>query len=205
MIFLSSQDSRQSISPAEEITCFLAGKPWPHNAVFMLKKSQKKEIVAGLADKFKRQKIAIFSDFHGVSAAKSITLRRLLRKENAEYKIAKKTLFGRALGESSKDIGIKELKGEIGVAFGYGDQVAPAKILSKFSKEVETFKILGGLLDGKLLSGKQVMALARLPSREVLLAQAVGALSAPLRGLASVLQGNIRNLALVLSRIKDNR
>jgi len=160
-----------------------------------------------LADKFRRQKIAIFSDFRGVSVAKSQALRRLLRKENAEYKVAKKTLFDRALAivETSAGATTKEMKGEIGVAFGYGDQVAPAKILSKFAKEVETFKILGGLLDGKLLSDKQVMVLARLPGREALLGQVAGALSAPLRGLASVLQGNIRNLAFVLNQIKDKK
>ena len=171
----------------------------------MLNKLQKSKIVQDLAEKFKRQKIAIFSDFRGVSVAKSQALRRLLKKENAEYKVAKKTLFDRALVETGAGVTTKDMKGEIGVAFGYGDQVAPAKILSKFAKEIETFKILGGLLDGKLLSDKQVLALARLPSREVLLAQIVGAMAAPLRGLASVLQGNIRNLAFVLNQVKERK
>ena len=171
----------------------------------MITKSQKGEIIAELAEKFRRQKIAIFSDFRGVSVAKSQALRRLLKKENAEYKVAKKTLFDRALVETGAGVATKDMKGEIGVAFGYGDQVAPAKILSKFAKEIETFKILGGLLDGKLLSDKQVLALARLPSREVLLAQIVGAMAAPLRGLASVLQGNIRNLAFVLNQVKERK
>jgi len=161
--------------------------------------------VAGLTDQFSRQKVAIFSDFHGVSVAKATQLRRTLKKEDAEYKVAKKTLLARALSTAGIMFDIKRLKGEIGVAFGYGDQVAPAKILSKFAKEVETFKILGGLLDGKLLSDKQIMALARLPSREVLLAQVVGAFAAPLRGLASVLQGNIRNLAFVLNQVKNKK
>ena len=171
----------------------------------MISKDQKGKIVEVLKEKFARQKIAIFSDFHGVSVAKFIALRRLLRKENAEFKVAKKTLFERALVESGKEMGVKALRGEIGVAFGYGDQVAPAKVLLKFSKEVETFKILGGLFDGRILSGAQVLALARLPGREVLLAQVVGGLSAPLRGLASVLQSNIRNLAFVLGQVKDKK
>lgn len=173
----------------------------------MLNKSQKSEIVQGLVDRFKRQKIAIFSDFSGVSVAKSQALRRLLKKEDAEYKVAKKTLFDRALaiGETNAGTTTKNMKGEIGVAFGYGDQIAPAKILSKFAKEVETFKILGGLLDGKHLSGTQVMALARLPSRDILLAQVAAVLSAPLRNFASVLQGNIRNLAFVLNQVKDKK
>lgn len=173
----------------------------------MITKAQKGKIVEELKERFARQRIAIFSDFHGVSVAQSIALRRLLRKENAEYRVAKKTLFDRALGESGIGMGlrVKNLKGEIGVAFGYGDQVAPAKVISKFAKGVETFKILGGLLDGNLLNDVQVLALARLPGREVLLAQLVSGLSAPLRGLASILQGNIRNLAFVLNQVKDKK
>lgn len=173
----------------------------------MITKTQKGEIIADLVEKFKRQKIAIFSDFSGVSVVKSQALRRLLRKEDAEYKVAKKTLFDRALAMSEIGAGTatKDMKGEIGVAFGYGDAVAPAKILAKFVKEIGTFKILGGLLDGKFLSDKQVMVLARLPSREVLLAQVASALAAPLRCLVSVLQGNIRNLAFVLNQVKEKK
>lgn len=171
----------------------------------MITKARKGEIVAELAEKFKRQKIAIFSDFRGVSVAKSQVLRRLLKKENAEYKVAKKTLFDRALAEASAGVLTKDMKGEIGVAFGYGDQSAPAKVLAKFGKENETFKILGGLLDGKFLSSEQIMILARLQSREALLAQVAGVLAAPLRALAGALQGNIRNLAFVLNQIKDKK
>ncbi len=171
----------------------------------MLNKSQKSEIVQDLVDKFKRQKIAIFSDFRGVSVAKSQMLRRLLKKEEAEYKVAKKTLFDRALAEAGPSVATKGMKGEIGVAFGYGDQVMPAKIVAKFAKETETFKILGGLLDGKLLSDKEVLALAKLPSREVLLAQVVGALSAPMLNLAVALSGNMRNLAVILNKIQMSK
>lgn len=171
----------------------------------MRTKAQKAKIVEELTDRFKRQKIAIFSDFRGVSVAKSQALRRLLKKEDAEYKVAKKTLFDRALAETGVGTATKDMKGEIGVAFGYGDQVAPAKILAKFAKEAETFKILGGLLDGKFLSNKQVLAMARLPSREALLAQMAAVLAAPIRGLANGLWGNIRNLVIVLTKIKDSK
>ncbi len=171
----------------------------------MLNKSQKAKIVEDIAEKFRRQKIAIFTDFQGVSVTKSSLLRRLLRKENAEYKVARKTLFDRALGEGQTGLSTKKMKGEIGVTFGYGDQVAPAKVLVKFSKEAETFKILGALLEGRALSDKEVLALARLPSREILLAQVVGAMSAPLRGLAGALQGNIRNLAYALAQVRDKK
>ena len=167
----------------------------------MLNKSQKSEVVEDLAEKFSRQKIAIFSDFRGVSVAKAQALRRLLKKSNAEYKVAKKTLFDRALASSGIAMKTKDLHGEIGVAFGYADQTAPAKTLVKFAKENESFKILGGILGSRMMSGKEVLALARLPSREVLIAQVVGVLSAPMRGLAVALCANMRNLVVVLNKI----
>lgn len=171
----------------------------------MLNKAQKSEIVQDLVERFKRQKVAIFSDFRGISVVKSQALRRLLRKENAEYKVAKKTLLDRALAEAGVDITTKDMKGEIGVAFGYGDEAAPAKALAKFSRENETFKVIGGLLDMKFLTDRQILALARLPSREILLAQVAYIFSAPIRGLSTVLMGNIRNLSVVLQKIKEQK
>ncbi len=171
----------------------------------MLNKSQKSEVVRELTDKFRRQKIAIFSDFRGVSVAKSQALRRALRKNDAEYKVAKKTLLDRALDSAGVAMKTKDLQGEIGVAFGYGDEASPAKTLVKFGKENDTFKVLGGILGSRMLSEKEVLALSRLPSREVLLAQVVGAMSAPMRGLAAVLAGNMRNLVVLLNKVKDKK
>ncbi len=171
----------------------------------MLTKAQKIKTVEEVADKFKRQKIAIFSDFTGISVSKFQALRRLLKKDQAEYKVAKKTLFDRALEEAGISMKTKELQGEIGTTFGYGDEIAPAKTLFKFSKENETFKILGGILGGRLLNSKEVLAFAKLPSREILLGQLLGVLQSPIRGLVTVLGGNLRNLVVVLNKIKDKK
>lgn len=168
----------------------------------MLNKAQKSKIIEDIADKFRRQKVAIFSDFHGVSVAKISALRRLLKKGDAEYKVAKKTLLDLALEAGGLATKTKELKGEIGVAFGYDDEAIPVKLLAKFSKENQTFKILGGILSGRVLSAAEVLALSRLPSREVLLGQLAGTFQSPIRGLAAVLGGNIRNLVVVINKIK---
>lgn len=162
-------------------------------------------MVEELSERIKRAKITIFSDFHGVSVAKAQTLRRLLRKSEAEYKVSKKTLLDRALAECGVNARTKELEGELGVAFGYGDEAAPARHLLKFAKQNETFKILGGILNGILLKDKEVVALAKLPAREVLLGQLVGALSSPLRGLVTAMGGNIRKLVVVLDKIKEKK
>jgi len=91
------------------------------------------------------------------------------------------------------------------VTFVYGYDVSPAKILFKFSKENETFQILGGMLGKRFLNSGEIIALAKMPSREVLLAQVTKATQAPLQRLVNVLQGNIRNLVVVLNKIKELR
>lgn len=171
----------------------------------MLTKTQKTKIVEDLAEKFKRQKIAIFSDFHGISVSKSQALRRLLKKGEAEYKVAKKTLLDRALEKAGIGLKTKELEGEIGVTFGYGDEMGPAKTLFKFSRGNETFKILSGILGGRILSDKEVLIIAKLPLREIIISQLLGVLQSPIRGLIAVLGGNIKNLVVVLNKIKDKK
>ena len=171
----------------------------------MRTKAQKQEIVENIVTKLNRNTIAFFTDFRGISVTDSNILRRSLKKENAEYTVAKKTLLDRALAQNGIQFISKKLEGEIGIALAYGDQVAPAKALVAFAKKHETFKILAALLAGRVLSAKEVIALAKLPSREILLAQVVGAMQAPIRGLAVVLQANIRNLATVLNKIKKQK
>ena len=171
----------------------------------MLNRTQKSQIIEELTDKFNRQKIAIFTDFHGTSVAKAQSLRRLLKKDNAEYKVAKKTLLVQALEKNGIEVREDMLNGEIGITFGYEDQVAPARDLIQFRKENENFKILGGILEGRVLSDKDIIALARLPSREVLLAQVARAMQGPIRSFATVLQANIRNLAVILNKVKEQK
>lgn len=171
----------------------------------MLTKQQKSKIVEDLTEKFKRQKIAIFSDFTGVSVSKFQILRRILKKDQAEYKVTKKTLFDRALQETGVNLKTKELRGEIGATFGYGEETAPAKILLKFSRQNETFKILGGILGNRILSAKEVITFAKLPPREIIMGQLLNVMQSPIRGLATVLEGNIKNLAVVLNKIQSSK
>ncbi len=172
----------------------------------MITKKQKEEIVGELTKKFAEEKIAIFSRVHGVSVARLSVFRRELKKIGAEIKIAKKTLTQRAIDAANIPTKIKELEGEVGVIFGYQDnQTETAKLTQKFQKANETFKILLGLFDGKVISREQVLMLAKLPPREQLLAQLAGVLATPLRNIMNVLQGNQRNLVVVLQKIINNK
>lgn len=171
----------------------------------MLNREQKGEIVTELQNRFTRQRISLFADIRGISVAKLSQFRRELKKLGAEFKVAKKTLLKRALDGAKINMEPKELEGEIGVIFGYEDQVAPAKLAMKFGKANETFKILKGILDGKIIEGKAAIALAKLPSREQLLANVASVLQAPIRNLAVVLQANIRSIAIVLNQLKEKK
>lgn len=169
----------------------------------MLNKSQKSKIVDDLAEKLEKQKVAIFTDFHGVSVAKTRELRQGLKKSNSEFKVAKKTLLNLALKKAGINFDTKTLEGELGVIFGFGDEALPAKLAYKFSRLNNTFKLLGGILSGKIFSAEDAVALAKLPSREELLSKLVFAMQSPIQGLVNVLQGNIKNLVVVLNKINS--
>lgn len=171
----------------------------------MLSKTQKIKTVEEISDKFRRQKIAIFSDFTGISVLKFQTLRRLLKKGQAEYRVAKKTLLDRALQGVGINMKTKNLQGEIGVTFGYEDEVTPANTLFKFSKKNETFKILGGIMGNRILNAKEVVTLAKLPSREILIGQLLNVMQSPIRGLVTILEGNLKNLVVVLNKIQSSK
>lgn len=171
----------------------------------MLNRSQKEALVADLAGRFQKQRVSIFADIRGISVAKLSSFRRELQNVGAEFKIARKTLFRRALEIAGIGIEPKHLDGELGVIFGYEDQAAPAKLAAKFAKSNETFRILKGLLGASVLEGTDILTLAKLPPREQLLAKLASALEGPIRGLATVLQGNIRGLVIALNQVKSNR
>lgn len=171
----------------------------------MLTRKQKEEIVRDISEKFSKEKIAIFAAIKNISVAKLSLFRRELKKLGAELKIAKKTFFERAIKEANMPGEPRKLEGEIGVIFGYEEQAGVAKLSQKFQKENDTFKILAGLLEKQLITREQILALAKLPGREQLLGQLAGVLVAPIRNFMNVLQGNQRNLVVVLNKIKEKR
>jgi len=171
----------------------------------MLSKAQKRALVKELTDKIKRQQSLVFTDISGLSVGEMQKLRRELKKAAIEYKVVKKTLITLALKEAKHDIDITRVPGSLGVAFSYQDPVSPTKTIFKFSKDHKNLKIVGGIMEGRLLTVQEVEALSKIPSREELLSMLVGTLKGPICGLVNVLQGNIRNLIGVLNAIKSNK
>ena len=169
-------------------------------------KEQKEIIVKDLADKFSRSKIAIFTGFQGLKVTELEKLRSGLKKENIDYQVAKKTLIKTGLEKSDlKNVEAPELEGSVAATFGYGDEATPAKLINDFSKINKQLVILGGLMNGQLVDAAQIKTLAKLPSREQLLAQVVGTIQAPVSGFVSALSGNIRNLVGVLGNIAEDK
>jgi len=174
-------------------------------------REQKQNILKDLTDKFSRAKAAILVDFNKLSVTKTMELRRLLKQIGAEYKVAKKTLINRILKSGDyKGVNLDDLKTQVGVVFSYDDPVPAANSIFKFSKISaksgnEALKILGGFLGFNWQEREKIIALAQLPSREVLISRVVGAVAAPLSGLVTVLSGNIRNLASILGQIQNSK
>jgi len=88
---------------------------------------------------------------------------------------------------------------------GLGDEVAPARLVAEIQKERKGLNIQGGILESRWMTSEEVIALAKLPSKDQLIAQVVGSIRAPLSGLVGVLQGNLRNLVYVLNAVKDSK
>lgn len=195
----SAIDSGQ-LRPAEAVIFCL----WLSHGLFMLTKDQKKEIVKELIDKLSRQKSVVFFDCTGLTVNQFQELRSQLRKENIDCQVGKKTLINLALEKAglSKKIKVKELSGQVALSIGYEDEIAPSKILYNFSRKNENVKILAGLINGDYLDADAVISLAKLPSKQELVAKLIGNISSPLYGLTNVLEGNLRKLLFIFQSIK---
>ncbi len=170
----------------------------------MLTKDQKKQLVKDLSENIKASKSAVFVDYRGLKVKNLTGLKKELRGSGVEFKVAKKTLIEKAFRDSGIDMNVKNLEGQVAVAFS-GDEITGAKIIEKFGRTNENLKILAGVLEKKLMSAAEMKALARLPGKEELLAKLVGTLNAPVSGLVNVLAGNLRGLAQVLKAIAESK
>ncbi len=171
-------------------------------------KIQKQEIFRNLNEKIKKSKSMVFAGFNALGVKDNENLRAILRKENSEYYVAKKTLMNLAFKANKLDINIRDFDGKVAAIFSYEDEIAPAKILGEFRKDKDKENrvfFLGGILEGKLLSKQEVEALSKLPSKTELYAKLVGSLNAPISGFVNVLAGNIRNLVNVLKAIEEKK
>jgi len=165
-------------------------------------KEQKQKKLNDLKKNIDEQKSMVFVAYDGLKASDMFDLRKRLKEEGCRLVVGKKTLFNLALKDGKIDFDSKGLQGQVGFIFGSEDEISPAKISHKFSKENENLKILGGFFENNIITKEMVLTLAQIPSREELLSKVVGSISSPVSGFVNVLQGNLRNLVYALSAIK---
>lgn len=162
-------------------------------------------VVDGVKDRVGDTTTAVATEYRGLTVAEISSLRKELRRVGAEYKVLKNTLVRRAVAGTEVESITEFLTGPTAIAWVKGDISAVAKVLREFAKDTPTLVLKGGVLDGKALSVKDLVALADLPSRDVLLAQFAGALAAPMRQMAGLMKAVPQNFAYGLAALLDAR
>lgn len=170
-----------------------------------ISRNEKQVLVEELVEQLGQAKGAVLTDYKGINVNKLTDLRGQLRKEGVEFKVVKNTLAKRAASELGIEDLNSHLEGPTAIAFSLEDPVAPAKAVASFIKANKMLAIKAGLVEGKVISMAGVQALADLPPREILIAQVVGAVAAPLSGFVNVLQGPIRKLTYALEAIRQQQ
>lgn len=164
----------------------------------------KKGIVAEIKSKVSKAKSIAFVNYSGTTVAENTELRNKFRTAGAEFKVYKNRLILRALNELGLTGADDHLQGTNAVAFGYDDEVAPAKILVEAGKN-KKFSIVFGILGNTIVQAGEIKTLAKLPSKEVLIAKLLGTILAPATGLVSVLSAPTRGLAIALNQISQKK
>lgn len=144
--------------------------------------------VEQIKERYQRANGVIFTEYRGLSVPALQKLRRNLADQGAEISVVKNTLFKKAAGEDAEKFPEAMTSGPTAVAFVYQDDAATAKALFDFIKEQKAFVVKGAFLDGRLYDGAQIEALSKLPPKEVLIAQVIGVIAAPLSNLVGVVQ-----------------
>lgn len=171
----------------------------------MATKAFKQDKIEAIKAKVGKAKVAIVTDYKGLSVDEITTLRRQLQKENADYMVTKNTLAKLAVKGTEYEVLNEIFKGPVAVAFGYEDQAAPAKVLAKFIKETKKCEILAAALDGQLLSAADAKSLADIPSREELYAKMLGCINSPATGIVGSVNAVMSSLVRAIDAVAKQK
>lgn len=149
---------------------------------------QKQQVVAELSERLSKSVAGVIVDYRGISVTDDTKLRKELREAGVDYTVVKNTLLKLAIKDTSLEGLGAVLDGTTAIATSEEDYVAAARILSKYAETSKTFTVKSGFLDGEVISIDKVTSLAKLPSREVLLANVLGAFQAPISAFARAIQ-----------------
>lgn len=170
-----------------------------------MNRTEKEQVVQELAKRLAETDAAFLADYRGINVDQATRLRRELTQAGVEYRVVKNNLIKLAAKGTSAEPLQKFCAGPTAIAMAGADPVTPAKILSKFAKDVQAFELKAGVLGGKLLSVADINALADLPSREELLAKALASMNAPASNFVGTLAAIPRSLVQVLNAIGQSK
>jgi large subunit ribosomal protein L10 len=167
-------------------------------------KSEKENVVAELTEKLRASDTLIVADYRGLTMPQIDALRTRLVESGARFSVVKNTLTRRAAEAAGADALLALLEGPTAIAFveAEGDAVAVAKALADSARDTRVLEIRGGVMQGRVISGADVDALAKLPPLDVLRGQVIGAIIAPLNAIAGLVNAPLQNLyGLIEARI----
>lgn len=171
----------------------------------MSTKAFKSEKIDAMKDKFEKAQVVVVTEYKGYSVEEITKLRRSLQNEGGDYMVTKNTLAKIAAKGTAYEVMADLCKGPVAVAFGFEDQVSPAKIVSKFIKESKKGEIIGAVLEGKLLSADEAKALANLPSKEELYAKMLGSINSPASGIVGSVNAVMASLTRAIAAVRDQK
>ena len=161
----------------------------------------KKLVVEEIKEKFSKAKTIAFVDYRGITVDEDTKLRRKFRAAGCDYKVYKNRLMLKALSDLGIECPANYFEGTTAVAIGYTDEVAPAKIVCDCVKETKKMVIKFGILNGVSVDARNIEALAKLPSKEELIAKLLGTLNNTASSLCRVLSAPARGLVVALNAV----
>jgi large subunit ribosomal protein L10 len=163
-------------------------------------KARKKEQVEKLSADLKNVSNAVVATYSKLTVAKDYELRKALRGAGAKYRVVKNTLAELAVKGTKIEEGLKNLSGVTSIAYTTGDPVAMAKALTKYAKDTPEFTFKVGVVEGRVISIKEIEALASMPSKEEIHAKLLFLISSPAQRLVTVMNAVGRDVAVVLGQ-----
>jgi large subunit ribosomal protein L10 len=166
---------------------------------------EKLKEVEELAQLFDEARSIVLNDFTGLNVEKLSELRKQCRENGVDYRVIKNTLARRSIKGTTAEALEPHFDGPTAVAVSNESENIAAKVLAKFAEEFEAPKFKAAMIEGDVIDAKQILALAKLPSREELLSKLLGSVKSPGNSLVSVLQGTVRNLLYVVNAIIEKK
>jgi large subunit ribosomal protein L10 len=168
-----------------------------------MNRDEKAAVIDRIAEELGEAQAVFAVDYRGITVSQVADLRAKLRGADATFRVVKNSLTERAADKAGAEALKEMLDGPTALTFVRGDAAAAAKALSDAQRVTEVLAFKGGLMNGSTLTSDDIRAISRLPAREVLYAQLVGTVAAPLNGLVRGLNGLLAGIAIQLKAIHD--